>query len=97
MLHGTLCLLCGGSAEDALQPLVHLAPTLVESAGNVSKCTAAVATFWLALVKVQSCRSARSTAAVQPASSANLRWRRSATLASTVASSPFGFSFNVVL
>jgi hypothetical protein len=61
----------------------YISPTpSVEGAGNVSKSAATVATFWLALVKVGSCRSACTITAVQPASSIDSCWCRSASLAS---------------
>jgi hypothetical protein len=45
----------GGGAEDILELLVHLVTQAVESAGNVYKSAAVVATFWLSLAKVGIC------------------------------------------
>jgi hypothetical protein len=59
----------------------------VDGAGNVSKSAATATTFWLALAKVGSCRSACSIEAVQPTLNTNSCWCRSISLASTIARS----------
>jgi hypothetical protein len=80
-----------------------MSPTpLVEGVGNVSRSVAAMATFWLALAKVGSCRSALSRSPTyfkhqfmlvqvgQPGLNCRL-------FSGELASSPCNFSFDVVL
>jgi hypothetical protein len=75
----------------------YTSPTpAVEGTYNVSRSTAIVATFWLALMKVGSCRYTCSVTVVRPASSSDSRWCRPASLVSMATRSLVGLPYHSV-
>jgi hypothetical protein len=89
MLQVTLCLLRSSGAEDALQSLVHHAHPVGGGCRQRVQKHSRHAMFLLALAKVGSSRSAHSIAMDRPASSRPF--------IGELASSPCGFSFDVIL